>query len=155
MAHKKSKLTLENWDTRKFVIQTLRGNFRNTPMYHEAKNRAKRYYYEESKHGKPLKRVWYECAICKRCFRDENKQIAIDHINPIVDIESGRGTLEEWLDGLYCDVNGLQLLCNYADKDMEKHGGVRSCHKIKNSIESKQRSETRKRKKQKSGNNNN
>ena len=48
------KLTLENFDRKKFIEKELRRAFKRCPLYNEAKNRAKREYFEESKHGLSL-----------------------------------------------------------------------------------------------------
>jgi len=137
------KITLENFDRKNFIIKELRGAFKRCPLYNEAKDRAKYDYFVPSKHGKPQRRVHFKCAQCGRFFRDENKNIAVDHIEPVVDPYIGYVDLDTYSERLFCDIDNLWVLCNY--KDLQD--GVASCHKIKTKIESGIAAETRKRKK--------
>lgn len=63
---------------RGWFISKLRAASRRYPPIYEAQNAVKEYYTIESKTGKPLKRVRFPCAICKRKF--SNKEIRRDHI---------------------------------------------------------------------------
>lgn len=62
----------------------------------------------------------YKCAGCGEevpptVFDDEKrkriKNIAIDHIEPVIDPEEGFTTWDEVVDGLFCEPENLQLLC--------------------------------------------
>lgn len=142
------KLTLENFNKQKFIEKELRGAFKKCPLYNEAKNRAKHEYFELSKHGKPQRRVHFKCAQCGRFFRDENKNIAVDHIIPIVDPAVGYVDMNTYADRLFCDIDNLQVLCNYSKEDArEKYDGQISCHKLKTKSESAVAAETERRKK--------
>ena len=119
------KLTLENFDRKKFIEKELRRAFKRCPLYNEAKNRAKREYFEESKHGKLMRRVHFECAQCGRFFRDENRNIAVDHITSVVCTSTGPTlSLDVYTRRLFCNINNLQILCNFSKKD----DGELSCH---------------------------
>jgi hypothetical protein len=144
MTKEKKAKKKKEFDLDKFLIQVLRAAFRKTPMYNEAKKRAKEEFFEESKHGKPMRRVRFICASCNRRFFDKEgqREIAVDHIDPIVSVETGFTNYSEWIKRHFClddngeiDVAKLQILCNYADKDMSKYGNIRSCHKTKTAAE--------------------
>lgn len=142
------KLTLENFNKQKFIEKELRGAFKGCPLYTEARNRAKHEYFEPSKHGKPQRRVHYKCAQCGRFFRDENKNIAVDHIVPVVDPAVGYVDMNTYTDRLFCDIDNLQVLCNYSnDTALEQHNGQIACHKLKTKAEKEIQTETERRKK--------
>lgn len=119
---------LETWDKKKFLIQLMRKNFRHTPLYNAAKDKAKHEFFVLSKHGKQLRRVHWLCAGCGRFFENE-KDIAVDHIIPVVDPREGFGGIDEWMDRLYCELENLQALCNYKNDD--PRFTTMSCHKRK------------------------
>jgi 5-methylcytosine-specific restriction endonuclease McrA len=129
-----------------FLVQTLRGAFRKTPMYQEAKNRAKEEYFVPSKTGKPMRRIRYICASCNGRFFDKpgTKEIAVDHIIPIIQTNKNYKTLHEFIIdfviGLFCSIDNLQILCNYAGE----RDGKKSCHKIKTANERKEAATFRK-----------
>lgn len=50
------------------------------------------------------------------------KNIFVDHINPIIDPSLGFTTWDDFVEGLYCEEDNLQLLCG-------------SCHKSKSQEE--------------------
>lgn len=73
----------------------------------------------------------YECAICKEhvptTVYDEEKRkrvhnIAIDHVDPVVDPAVGFTTWDEYIERMYVEIDGFQLLCN-------------KCHTIKTNEE--------------------
>lgn len=86
-----------------------------------------------------IKRGWYLCQGVGRSPHEvpvsikNNKgkrvnNIQIDHIKPIIPI-TGFTTWDDVIRRLFCDSEGLQLLCL-------------ECHKLKTSVEDKQRKET-------------
>jgi hypothetical protein len=81
-------------------------------------------YWIEGKTGM-LRRVHYTCAQCGRKF--SIRDVAVDHKEDIGIFS----TWDEFVERLFCDVSNLQILCNYANKDMEQHGNVKSCHRQK------------------------
>ncbi len=63
-----------------------------------------------------IERGLYKCAMCKDNFK--NKEIIIDHIDPVVSIEGFKfledGKTPDWnvfITRLFCDVDGFQILC--------------------------------------------
>jgi hypothetical protein len=142
----KKKSEPKDFVLKTFLVQTLRGAFRKTPMYQEAKNRAKEEYFVLSKNGKPMRRIRYVCASCGGRFLDKprTKEIAVDHIIPIIQINKIYNTLHEFIIdfviGLFCSIDNLQILCNYAGE----RDGKKSCHKIKTANERKEAATFRK-----------
>lgn len=74
----------------------------------------------------------YECAECHEIVAptiyDEDKKkrvknICVDHIVPVVDPDVGFTTWDEVIEGMFCEVENLQLLC-------------RACHLVKCAEES-------------------
>lgn len=141
-------------------------------MYSDALDKAKEEYFEESKHGKPLRRIRYVCAGCDRRFREhlvikdgqtpadagiilpdkstqhkkkKFKMIAVDHINPIIDPEVGFTTWDDYISKLY--FGKLQILCNYPGL----MDGKESCHSMKTKAERSQLADTKRNNKQKKG----
>lgn len=66
----------------------------------------------------------YECAMCKGLF--SSKETQVDHRNPIVDMEKGFTTFDEYIERLFCEVEELDLLC-------------RTCHSSKSFSETQMR----------------
>lgn len=62
----------------------------------------------------------YKCAYCEQSFR--NGQYAIDHIIPIINVKTGWTNWDDFLEKLFCDVDGFQILCH-------------ACHENKTSTE--------------------
>jgi hypothetical protein len=51
----------------------------------------------------------YECAMCKELFGP--KEVQIDHIDPVIDIIKGFTTWDDYINRLFCDLEGLACLC--------------------------------------------
>lgn len=66
----------------------------------------------------------YKCAKCQRIFR--KKDIAIDHIEAVVNPLTGFIDWNTYIARLFCPLDGLQVLCN---------NGKDSCHKVKSKQE--------------------
>lgn len=93
------------------IRSTLRQKSRWWKPIAEAKKRARRKYT-----GKNKRQKWeYKCSHCEEWFME--KEIQVDHI-----VEAGSLTcgddLKEFVEKLFCEVDGLQVLC-------------KPCHKIK------------------------
>lgn len=129
----KPKQTSDNFDVKNFIIKTLRGAFRKAPMYREAKARAKEDFFVEAKNGNGMRRVHFKCASCGKFFLDKKgaKEIAVDHIDPVIDLAVGWVDYDTFIKRLFCGIDNLQVLCNYKGE----RGGVKSCHKIKTAKE--------------------
>lgn len=61
----------------------------------------------------------YKCAGCGNIFKA--KDVAVDHIHPVVDIEGFKGW-DDVIERLFCEVDGLQVLCH-------------TCHSVKTANE--------------------
>lgn len=72
-----------------------------------------------------VERGSYQCNICKQ-VGFKRQQLHIDHISPVVDIEDGFTTLDEYVSRLYVNEDQLQAVCHL-------------CHEIKTSVENKMR----------------
>lgn len=57
----------------------------------------------------------FECASCKQAFVD--KDVQVDHKNPVVDPKVGFVDWETYMDRLYCEVSNLQVLCKKCHKE--------------------------------------
>jgi 5-methylcytosine-specific restriction endonuclease McrA len=75
----------------------------------------------------------YKCAICGELFG--TKQIALDHIEPVVDPKIGFVDWNTFIKRMFVEPDGYQVLCRA------------KCHKIKTKQETKQRTRTRRKKK--------
>ncbi len=76
-----------------------------------------------------VKRGFYECAECKKVVpvtvkegRKRKKNVFVDHIKPIVDPSVGFTTWDSFIENMFCEEDGLQLLC-------------KSCHDEKTKLE--------------------
>ncbi len=127
------KAKKKEFDLDKFLEKELRRAFKRTPMYGDAKRRAKEEYFVPSKTGKPMRRVRYKCAKCGQAFLDKtgSREIAVDHIEPVVPLDRPLKDRGEYIDRLFCSVDNLQILCNYKGE----RNGIKSCHKIKTAEE--------------------
>lgn len=81
----------------------------------------------------------YECACCHEIvppttFDEEKKKrvknIAVDHIKPIVDTATGFTSWDDVIEGMFCELDNLQLLC-------------KKCHDIKCAEEAQERKESK------------
>lgn len=90
-----------------------------------------------------ISRGEYRCEGCKQIvpptIYDEDKgrrvtNIFVDHIKPIIDPGVGFTTWDDFIEGLFCEADNLQLLCG-------------TCHKIKSQEEINIATERRKKEK--------
>lgn len=85
----------------------------------EARKKAKRKY-----NGTNKRQKWeYKCADCKKYYKATDVQV--DHIIPAGKLKSS-SDLKGFVDRLFCEVDGLQVLCT-------------TCHDIKTKKERKQK----------------
>lgn len=104
------------WVLKAFLFSALRRASYRTPYRQECLKKYR------------IKRGYYTCAECKNIFR--KKDIAIDHIDPVINPLTGFLDWNEYINRLFCDETGLQVLCN---------NGKESCHKRKTKLENKAR----------------
>lgn len=65
-------------------------------------------------------RAQYECAMCKNLFGP--KEVALDHIDPVVDPNDGFVSWDSYIVKLLCPEDGYQVLCH-------------TCHDAKTAVE--------------------
>lgn len=87
-----------------FLTNNIRGIYRKWPPKYEARKRAQIPY-----EGPDKRRKWsYQCADCGGLFK--GTEINVDHIQ-----DCGKSTswesLASWMELLFCEVDGLQVLC--------------------------------------------
>ena len=87
------------------IRSTLREKSRWWKPIAQAKRLAKRSYVGDNKRRK----VAYECNYCKKLFSE--KEIAVDHITQAGTLKCYED-LGEFVRKLFCEVEGLQVLCN-------------------------------------------
>lgn len=73
-----------------------------------------------------VERGLYKCAMCESSFKQN--EVVIDHIEPVVSIKDGFTNWEDFINRLFCDVEGFQILCY-------------PCHDQKTNIEDSLRAE--------------
>lgn len=83
-----------------------------------------------------VERGLYKCAICEGHF--PAKQTQVDHREPVVDIIKGFTTWDDYINRLFCDIDGLDLLCT-------------NCHEAKTTIEVQLRKYARAKRKETEG----
>lgn len=100
-----------------FIISALRGATKRWGPRNEAKKEAN------------VRRGFYKCAECKEVVPLKVKRngrmvtnIHIDHIVPMVDPAVGFTNWDEYIERMFCEKDGLQVLC-------------RDCHDVKCSEE--------------------
>lgn len=101
---------------------------------YEALNAAKVYLEVDIfKNGKPKIGVFYICAECERQKLEayyKRNEVQVDHINPVVDVETGFDGWDKYVPALLCEKKGLQVLC-------------KNCHKEKTAMENSKRLDKR------------
>jgi 5-methylcytosine-specific restriction endonuclease McrA len=66
----------------------------------------------------------YKCASCGNIF--PAKEVVVDHIDPVVDPKKGFVSWDDYIERMFCEAEGLQVLC-------------KPCHKVKTDEERKSR----------------
>ncbi len=89
------------------IYSALRRAHRNSPEYRQCLAEAKSEYFILSKKGKQLRRVQFKCAHCGT--KTSRKLAKVDHIEPVVPV-TGKTTLDDYANRLFCGVKGLQIL---------------------------------------------
>jgi 5-methylcytosine-specific restriction endonuclease McrA len=127
MSEKKKRV----WVRDAAIYSALRRAHRNSPEYHEALKLAKSEYFILSKKGKQMRRVHFQCAHCPT--KATRKNVAVDHINAVIDPRVGKTTLDDYANRLFCGTIGLQILC-------------KPCHSVKSKLENAVRRKVKKEK---------
>lgn len=88
---------------------------------------------KEARIASRVSRGKYECAKCKELGVETlygPKEIVMDHIDPVIDVETGFINWDTYIQRLFCEAEGFQTLC-------------KGCHEIKTYLENQIRVETR------------
>ena len=122
------------------IRSAIRRAFSRSPVVQEVLNNARserpRYKQDGTLAKKP--HVEFTCAVCNRKF--SRKDIAADHITPVIDIEKGFEGWDKFVERLGWDKkDNLQCICNYKLKYKDKYGDEPSCHYKKTQLERAQR----------------
>ena len=105
-----------------FIKSALRAATRRWPQKHQALKNACV--------GKKLNRATgkeifhYKCAGCGKLFKGVD--VAVDHIDPVVDPKTGFIDWDTYVDRMFCEADGFQVLCH-------------TCHGIKTANEREER----------------
>ncbi len=73
-----------------------------------------------------LGKGWFFCELCGTADKNKKKNFQMDHIDPVISIDSTKNSLEEVCDRLFALPEGWQRLC-------------KPCHKEKSALENAQR----------------
>lgn len=112
-----SKLNKKLTFLKKFLIPKLRSASYKFPPRSEAIKKAR------------VDRGKYKCAICEAIVG--SKEFVVDHINCVVPIETGFTTWDDYINRMFCDEDGFQIICE-------------NCNRSKTLIEREMRKEYRK-----------
>lgn len=99
-----------------FIVSVLRAGTRRYPPKFETLNEAKTEKKINSKTGRLAQH--YRCNECKEEFT--SKDIEVDHIVPVVDVKTGFTTWDDFINGLFCGKDNLQVLCKPCHKTKSK-----------------------------------
>lgn len=136
MKKPKTQKAKKPWVLKSYLISVLRKASRKTPAFSQAFNIAKEEYFIDTKSGGKARRVRFKCAECGRAFLNKvgSREIAADHTVPVVGAE-GFIDWNTYIERMFCDASGYQILCNYEGL----RDGVLSCHRLKTNREAAQR----------------
>jgi len=74
-----------------------------------------------------VERGKYLCAECKQVVplkKDGKKNVFVDHVNPVVSPEEGFVSWDRYIERMFCEAEGLQVLCGdcHSRKTKEERG---------------------------------
>lgn len=132
MAKKKKK---KKFNENAAIRSAIRRVFSRSPLVIEVLEEGRRERPRYKKDGTLAKvpHVEYDCQSCGRWFK--KKDIAVDHIDPVIHPDHGFQDWNTFVDRLWCNKSNLQRLCNYLVKNKDLYGGETSCHHQKTQAE--------------------
>jgi hypothetical protein len=98
-------------------------------------------------HRVKVDRGQYRCEGCNKIFKQ--KELEIDHIDPVIDIKLGFTTWDDYIHRLFVEPDKLQALCAVSNADGTKSG----CHAVKTQIEANMREFYKKQRKEQNSEN--
>lgn len=76
-----------------------------------------------------IARGLYKCAICG-IDRFKRQEVQLDHIDPVVSVENGFTTWDDYINRLFCPAEGFQVICTQCHDNKTKiEDEMRSFHK--------------------------
>jgi 5-methylcytosine-specific restriction endonuclease McrA len=99
-----------------FITAVLRSGVRRWAPKYETLNAAKTEKKVNSKTGRLAQH--YRCNNCLQEFTQ--KDVEVDHINPVVDPDLGFTSWDDFIDRLYCEADNLQVLCKACHSEKSK-----------------------------------
>lgn len=109
---------------RSFIVSALRAASRRWPVKYKVLKAALVGRKVNKATGKLA--LHYRCADCADVF--PAKDVAVDHIEPVVATQQGFVSWDVFIERLFCEADGLQILC-------------KQCHSTKTATERQQRKE--------------
>lgn len=130
MAKKSNTKKQPKWNSNAQFRGALRRAFAKSPSVRKKMDENRR---ESSRYNKDgsiskIKKVEFQCEICGNWFM--RKHTAIDHVDPVINPETGFVDWNTFIERLDCDISNLQCICSYTKKheDSTKEFGTYSCH---------------------------
>ena len=102
----------KNPNLKSWLVHKLRRASYSWPARSEALSRAR------------VERGIYQCQLCLEQFR--KKDVVLDHISPVVSVKNGWTNWDDFINRLFCQADGYQVLCN-------------NCHDSKTKVENEMR----------------
>ena len=126
------------------IRSAIRRTFSRSPKVKEVIDSVRSEHDQYNKDGSLSKRkaVRYKCAHCGRLFM--RKDIAVDHINPVIPLDSKFTSWDDFVDRLFCEKSNLQVLCSYTLKRKSEFDNENSCHYKKTQEEKAERKKNEK-----------
>lgn len=104
-----------------FIISALRAGSRRYPPKFETLNEAKTEKKINEKTGRLAQH--YRCNLCSAEFT--NKDMEVDHIEPVVNPAEGFVNWDTFISRLFCDKSNLQAICKPCHKAKTKQEKVK------------------------------
>ena len=118
---------VEGWTAARyktFLTSAIRSGFRRFPNKYIALKNAFIDRKVNKKTGKLA--AHYKCAMCKKAY--VAKDVAVDHVLPVVDPVVGFVDWDTYIDRMYCTVDNLQVLCTACHKKKTaEERSIRTC----------------------------
>jgi len=86
--------------------------FSRSPVVREVQAKVRREVPKYNKDGSRAKKnaVQYQCNLCKQWTK--STAIAVDHIEPVIDVEHGFTDWNAFVKRLFCEASNLQVVCD-------------------------------------------
>jgi 5-methylcytosine-specific restriction endonuclease McrA len=94
------------------IRSAIRRVFSRSPIVREMMSAVRREVPKFNKDGSRAKKdaVQYQCNVCKTWTK--STAIAVDHKNPVIDVEDGFVDWNTFVDRLFCGPENLQVVCD-------------------------------------------